>query len=63
MNSNTVSMAMPISKEELNELMKETKETIALNCNHQNTTGFAAVDLWNVQKKHRSALDLRRRLN
>jgi hypothetical protein len=63
MKRNIDAMGMPISKEELNELLKETKETIALNCGQQNTAGFAAVNLWNVQKKHRSALDLRRRLN
>ena len=63
MKLSTDGMAMPISKDELNELLKETKETIALNCNNQNITSFAVVDLWNVQKKHRSALDLRRRLN
>ena len=54
-------MAMPMSKEELNELLKETKETIALNCDLQITSIFGPVDLWNLQKKHRSALDIRRR--
>jgi hypothetical protein len=64
MKRNVTAMGMPLSKEELNELLKETKETVAIKNAALDAAGtFGAVDLWNLQKKHRSSLDLRRRMN
>ncbi|MFT3679287.1 MAG: hypothetical protein QM791_03390 [Ferruginibacter sp.] len=64
MKRNDDAMATSISKEMMDELMTQTNETIALDCNLENdNSNFSIVDLWKLQRKQRSALDIRRRLN
>lgn len=64
MKSNDNGIAMPISKSTLNELLNETKETLATGIQFQAPkSNFSAIDLWKVQRQQRSSLDLRRRLN
>jgi hypothetical protein len=44
-----------LNKENLNELLKETKETLAVDVKAtDNNTNFSVVDLWNVQKRQRT---------
>ena len=52
MKTNTTGIVTPINEKELKELCTETKETIGKN-NGSNAT-FAAVDLWRMQKKHKT---------
>ena len=53
MKSDVMGIVMPINKEELKELLKETKETLAVDAktDDENNRSFGVVDLWNVQKK------------
>jgi hypothetical protein len=54
-----------LKKENLNDLLKETKETLAVDVKTtDNNTNFSLVDLWNVQKRQRTTASMmRRRLN
>jgi hypothetical protein len=54
-----------LKKENLNDLLKETKETLAVDVKTtDNNTNFSLVDLWNVQKRQRTTANMmRRRLN
>jgi translation elongation factor EF-1beta len=62
MKSDVMGMSAQINKEELKELLKETKETIAVDAKLENSNcSFGAVDLWNVQKKHRTTSSMMRR--
>ena len=47
---------IPIDKDEMTELMKETKETIStcLSKDNSSATTFTVVDLWRMQKKHKT---------
>ena len=50
MKSNESGIAMPVSKSALNELLKETKETLALDIHHDgNKFSFKPIDM--VSKK------------
>lgn len=63
MKSEAMGVGTPLSKKDLKELMSETKETLAVdlkNCNNGRT--FSHVDLWNLQKRQKSATGMRRRL-
>lgn len=51
----------PMSKSDLKELLKETKETIATDVKNQRS--FSVVDLWNVQKRQRTSISMRRSLS
>lgn len=51
----------PMSKSDLKELLKETKETIATDVKNQRS--FSVVDLWNVQKRQRTSTSMRRSLS
>ncbi len=62
MKTNIMGTGAQINKEELKELLKETKETIAIDAKLENSNRtFGAVDLWNVQKKHRTTSSMMRR--
>jgi hypothetical protein len=47
---------MPIGSEEMKELLKETKETLASGAVKSNAPGstFTQIDLWRLQKKHKT---------
>ncbi|GAB2814708.1 hypothetical protein GCM10027043_13570 [Ferruginibacter profundus] len=53
----------PINKKDLKELLKETKETIAVDVriDGNNNRSFGVVDLWNVQKRQRTTASMMRR--
>lgn len=45
----------PIIKDELKDLLKETKETLATDVkSSKNKPGFGPIDLWRMQKKHKT---------
>lgn len=57
-------MPMPQNKNELKDLFIETKETVFTGeLENSNSKTFAAVDLWNCQKRLRTSAQMRRRLN
>ena len=63
MKSEEMGVGVPISKKDLKELLNETKETLAVDlniCNNKRT--FSHLDLWNLQKRQKSASAMRRRL-
>jgi hypothetical protein len=64
MNSDVMPSIVQMGAEELQELMTEVKETVASGiqmpeANKQKP--FGAVDMWNIQRKARSASDMLRR--
>jgi len=63
MKSDVVGIGAPINKKDLKELLKETKETIAVDVTivGNNTRSFGVVDLWNVQKRQRTTASMMRR--
>lgn len=63
MKSEVMGVGTPLSKKDLKELIHETKETLAtdLKNSHNNRT-FSHLDLWNLQKRQRSASEMRRKL-
>ena len=53
-----------IREEDLQELLKETKETLATYGRQEETErSFGPVDMWNRQKHQRTSLQMRRWLN
>lgn len=64
MKIDTMGIGTPISKKDLKELTKETKETIAVDAaNEDQQRSFGVVDLWNVRKKQRISASLNRWYN
>ena len=62
MKMSTVGIVTPINKDEMNELLKETKETLATQLlENKNTETFAVVNMWKVRKTAKSASSVRRR--
>jgi hypothetical protein len=62
MKSEAMGVGTPLSKKDLKELLTETKETLAVDlniCNNKRT--FSHLDLWNLQKRKKSASAMRRR--
>ena len=63
MKSEVMGVGTPLSKKDLEELLYETKETLAVDLNLcSNKRKFTHLDLWNLQKKQKSANTMRRRL-
>lgn len=52
----------PINKNEMKELTKETKETLAADVirQSQNHRHFGAVDLWNARRNQRTMASMRK---
>lgn len=64
MKSDVMGITVQISKDELKELTKETKETLAIDVKADgNQKVFGAIDLWNAQKRQRTSTSMRRWLN
>jgi len=64
MNIDTLGSGTPITQQELQELLKETKETVARGIQVEDLDRrFGAVDMWNRQKRQRTTLQMRRWLN
>ncbi len=62
MKTQQMGILNPINKEEMQELFKETKETLATDV-HIYTNTFNAIDLWKVQKQRRATSLRMRRWN
>ncbi|MCY7290584.1 MAG: hypothetical protein LH615_00215 [Ferruginibacter sp.] len=65
MKQETMGIVIPINKEQMKELTKETKETIAvlaIDADGTNRT-FGSVDLWNSRKNQRTMASMRRWIN
>lgn len=64
MKSDTLGAGTLIKNEELKELLKETKETVARDVKQEDLNrSFGSVDLWNRQKRQRTAREMRRWFN
>ena len=65
MKSDVMGIGARINKKDMKELLKETKETIAVDVDVaisvNNTRSFGVVDLWNVQKRQRTTASMMRR--
>jgi hypothetical protein len=54
-------MINQMSKDDLNALLLETKETLAFDAAaHEIQRTFGAIDMWNLKKKQRSTISKRR---
>ena len=63
MKSEVMGVGTPLSKKDLKELLQETKETLAVDFKNDSTSRtFSHLDLWNLQKRQKSAMTMRRRL-
>lgn len=62
MKTNIMGIVNPINKEELKELFKETKETLAIDHlkKMNEKSSFRTIDLWKIRKNTKSTTSLRR---
>lgn len=65
MKQETMGVVIPINKEQMKELTRETKETLATNVigKSAGNRAFGSVDLWNSRKNQRSTTSMRRWFN
>ena len=65
MKQETMGVVIPINKEQMKELTKETKETLAAHSlqNDEGNRAFGSVDLWNARKQQRTMASMRRWFN
>ena len=62
MKTNVMAAGNALNKEDLKELLKETKETLAADVKaEENNPSFGVVDLWNVHKRQRTSTTMMRR--
>jgi hypothetical protein len=62
MKSDVMGIGALISKKDLKELLKETKETLAVDVKTEvNNRSFGVVDLWDLQKRQRTTASMMRR--
>ena len=56
MKTNTTTGITPIGKNEMEALLKQTKETLATGVlkNVSKKQTFGVIDLWRMQKKHKT---------
>lgn len=63
MKSEVMGVGTPLSKKDLKELVQETNETLAFDVKvDNNLRTFSHLDLWNLQKRQKSASEMRRKL-
>jgi len=61
MKSDVMGIAVQLSKQELKALTKETKETLAMDFKPTvRNRSFGSIDMWNAQKRQRTATSMRR---
>ena len=61
MKSDTLGMGAPIKNDDLKEALTET---VAMDSKQNDfTRTFGAIDMWNLKKKQRTSLQMRRRFN
>lgn len=58
MNTQSTTLFTQLSKEHLQDLTTEVKETLATVTTHVKT--FSAADMWNIQRQRKSFLRTRR---
>ena len=65
MKQETMGLVIPINKEQMKELTKETKETLAIHAIDaaESNRTFGSVDLWNSRKNQRTMASMRRWIN
>jgi hypothetical protein len=64
MKSESMGNGTQHNNEELKELLKETRETVARDeKQEQATRSFGSVDMWNRQKRQRTSQQMRRWIN
>lgn len=63
MKSITMPKPEQLAEETTEQLTQEVKETLAPKANVNNKTKFTAMDMWNRNRKSRSASDMIRRWN
>ena len=57
-------MGIETHGQKLEELLKETKETVATDVKQEDLNrSFGSIDMWNRQKRQRTSLQMRRWLN
>ena len=62
MKTNVMATGSALNKEDLQELLKETEETLAADIKaDENNPSFSVVDLWNVHKRQRTTTTMMRR--
>lgn len=62
MKTNAMAAGNALNKEDLKELLKETKETLAADVKDtENNPSFSVVDMWDIQKRQRTAAAMTRR--
>ncbi len=61
MKTDTLGTSAPIKNDELKELLNEPVATNEKQ--YDSNRIFGAIDMWNLQKKQRTSLAMRRRLN
>ena len=54
MKTTTQKLDVTISRDEIEVLTKEVKETLAFECCKHNSKHFTTVDLWNIQRHKKS---------
>jgi hypothetical protein len=65
MKQESMGLVIPINKEKMKELTKETKETLAAHAlqTAEGNRSFGSVDLWNARKQQRTMASMRRWFN
>ena len=65
MKQETMGLVKPINKEQMKELTRETKETLASHAlqTEEGNRLFGSVDLWNARKQQRTMASMRRWFN
>ncbi|MDD1443921.1 hypothetical protein MEO93_26980 [Dolichospermum sp. ST_sed3] len=62
MKSESKGVGTPLSKKDLKDLLSETKETLAVDVKMDSSNRtFGPLDLWNLQKKQKTATSIMRR--
>lgn len=56
MNTQNTNFFKQLGQEQLNNLTKEVKETVALGININNKNVFGAVDYWKMQRNRRTRI-------
>ena len=65
MKQESMGFVIPINKEQMKELTRETKETFAAYAldTEEGNRLFGSIDLWKARKQQRTMVSMRRRFN
>ena len=59
MRTETNTLFASISNDQMNQMVKEVKETVATDVNQDNSKTFSTADLWRIQKNRRMRVQRR----